>query len=145
MWQSKFSAGFTILELLVVISIIGLLASAILVQFTTVRGRTRDTERESEIKTLQTALALMTIDTRVYPIYTDLVIDGADSLSLDMRAAEVIQGPVRDPLNSGSYQYIYNPTDGDAYTYDGSAYRIRYYLETDTIQGKSAGQQNVTP
>lgn len=137
--------GFTIVELLVVTAIIALLAATIFVQIQTVRERARDAERESEIKSLQTALAIHAINTRIYPAYTDLVVDGTDQLSQDLRAGEALQGAARDPLNVGNYRYLYNPTDGGVYTYNGSNYRIRYYLETNSIVGKAAGEQNVGP
>lgn len=47
--------GFTLLELLVVIGIIGLLASIIVVNLTGARRRARDTKRVADIRNLQTA------------------------------------------------------------------------------------------
>lgn len=52
------AAGFSLIELLVVISIIALLASVILVQVSNARRKSRDTNRIANIKQLQTALAL---------------------------------------------------------------------------------------
>ena len=48
--------GFTLLELLVVIGIIGLLASIIVVNLTGARRRARDTKRIADIRQLQTAV-----------------------------------------------------------------------------------------
>jgi len=47
--------GFTLLELLVVIGIIGLLASIIVVNLTGARKRARDTKRVADIRNIQTA------------------------------------------------------------------------------------------
>src|SRR3989344_2054310 len=47
--------GFTLLELLVVIGIIGLLASIIVVNLTGARRRARDTKRIADLRTMQTA------------------------------------------------------------------------------------------
>ncbi|MDO8574966.1 MAG: prepilin-type N-terminal cleavage/methylation domain-containing protein [bacterium] len=49
------SKGFTLLELLVVIGIIGLLASILVVNLTGARRRARDTKRVADIRNLQTA------------------------------------------------------------------------------------------
>src|SRR3989338_4693304 len=49
------SKGFTLLELLVVIGIIGLLASILVVNLTSARRRARDTKRVADIRNLQTA------------------------------------------------------------------------------------------
>jgi len=57
MFKNKKSkqSGFTLLELLVVIGIIGLLASIIVVNLTGARRRARDTKRIADIRQLQTA------------------------------------------------------------------------------------------
>ncbi len=55
MFKNKNQKGFTLLELLVVIGIIGLLASIIVVNLTGARRRARDVKRVADIRTLQTA------------------------------------------------------------------------------------------
>lgn len=55
MFKNKNQRGFTLLELLVVIGIIGLLASIIVVNLTGARRRARDTKRVADIRNLQTA------------------------------------------------------------------------------------------
>ena len=47
--------GFTLLELLVVIGIIGLLASVIVVNLTAARKKARDTKRIADVRNIQTA------------------------------------------------------------------------------------------
>ncbi|MCX6813628.1 MAG: prepilin-type N-terminal cleavage/methylation domain-containing protein, partial [Candidatus Azambacteria bacterium] len=48
--------GFTLLELLVVISIIGLLASILVVNLTSARRRARDVKRVADVRNLQIAV-----------------------------------------------------------------------------------------
>lgn len=55
MFKNKKQSGFTLLELLVVIGIIGLLASILVVNLTGARRRARDTKRVADVRTLQTA------------------------------------------------------------------------------------------
>ncbi len=50
--------GFTLLELLVVVAIIGTLSAILLPNFTAMRQRGRDTTRKSDLKTIQKALEL---------------------------------------------------------------------------------------
>jgi prepilin-type N-terminal cleavage/methylation domain-containing protein len=53
----KRDSGFTIVELLIVIVVIGILAALVIVQFTNVQARARDTDRKSDIRALQSKLA----------------------------------------------------------------------------------------
>ena len=54
--MNKFNFGFTLLELLVVISIIGILAGLTLVSFTGAQKQARDTQRQSDLKQYQNLL-----------------------------------------------------------------------------------------
>ncbi len=55
MFKNKKQKGFTLLELLVVIGIIGLLASILVINLTSARRRARDTKRVADLRNLQTA------------------------------------------------------------------------------------------
>jgi len=57
-FSKKNSAGFTLVELLVVISVIGFLASASIVAFNNARIKARDTKRKAEVVQIQKALNL---------------------------------------------------------------------------------------
>jgi prepilin-type N-terminal cleavage/methylation domain-containing protein len=59
--------GFTLIEMLVVISIIGILATLLLANFNSARGRARDAQRISDMKNMQTALRMYYNDMEVYP------------------------------------------------------------------------------
>lgn len=50
--------GFTLIELLVVIAIIGILAAMIVVSVSSYRAKARDTKRQADLKSIQTALYL---------------------------------------------------------------------------------------
>lgn len=129
--------GFTIVELLVVMAIIVLLGSLILTQLSSSRARSRDAERESEIKTLQNALALYIVNNKLYPIYSG-PLSGTDSASVALVNDDALNQTPTDPFNSGNYQYVYDSADG-------STYIITYYLETNSISGKSAGVHTAAP
>jgi len=63
----NFHSGFTLVELLVVISVIGLLAALIMVNFNAARERARDVERKSDLDQIKKALRLYYNDKNVYP------------------------------------------------------------------------------
>lgn len=59
--------GFTLLELLVVISIIGILSALLLANFNAARERARDTQRKGDIRNIQTALGIYYSDYGGFP------------------------------------------------------------------------------
>lgn len=64
---SENSAGFTLIELMVVLSIISLMASVILVQINGARAKARDMVRKQTLRQLQTALEMYYEDHGYYP------------------------------------------------------------------------------
>lgn len=59
--------GFTLIELLVVIAIIGVLSSVVLASLNTARVKARDAKRQTDIRSLVTAIALYRTDRGQYP------------------------------------------------------------------------------
>ena len=133
----KFEKGFTIVELLVVIAIIALLASLTFAMLQSTRAKSRDAERESEVKSLQNALAIHVVNDKVYPVFTG-AITGIDTLSTQLLNSGAFSSIPKDPLNTGNYVYQYSSSDG-------STYAITYFIETNNIPGKPAGQQTAGP
>lgn len=109
-------SGFTIVELLIVIVVIGILAALVLNTFSGIQERARDTERRTDINSLATQLEVYYADNGGYP-------DGAtvgftvDTTNLPGLDAEALNDPNGNALNVGSdpdsatdNQYHYNPT-----------------------------------
>ena len=91
--------GFTLIELMVVIAIIGILASIVLVSLNSARKKSRDARRLSDIKQLQLALEMYFDSNGHYPTaLSDLVTGGYMS-----------QVPT-DPLTGDNYSYAYYPS-----------------------------------
>lgn len=60
-------AGFTIVELLIVIVVIGILAAITIVAYNGIQGRARDSQRLSDVKTIVKALEIYKANNGVYP------------------------------------------------------------------------------
>lgn len=134
--------GFTLVELLVVVAIIGLLTGMVVISIQHVKAKARDAQRVSDINSLATALALYHNDFNAYPIYDGYLenpIDPGnpvyDGLVVNANAMSAL--PI-DPLNTGNYRYYYQSSDG-------TDYYLEYYLETDSISGKSSGRNYFIP
>lgn len=132
--------GFTIIELLVVVAIIGLLTALGFALFSEARTKSRDAKREKDVKTLQDALSIYVTNASTYPV-TDtngVYLTGSDAVSSTLLSAGALQATPLDPQNVGNFRYKYTSTDSFTYT-------LTYYLETNSIPGKSAGQHTASP
>ena len=63
----RFRGGFTLIEILVVVAIIGILASVLFASFEEGRQQSRDKSRQAELKEFQLAIELYKAQNGVYP------------------------------------------------------------------------------
>jgi prepilin-type N-terminal cleavage/methylation domain-containing protein len=64
--------GFTIVELLIVIVVIGILAAITMVAYNNIKAQATDAERKTDIDSVSKALAQFRIDNEYYPRYDDI-------------------------------------------------------------------------
>lgn len=101
--------GFSLLELLVVISIIGILIAIGAVGFTAAQKRGRDARRHGDIKAWQDALE------QTYATYTDYQGTGT-SVTCQDAVDEQMNGIAPTDPKGGSYAYVAScPAGGDSY------------------------------
>ena len=101
----KGSSGFTLVEILIVVSIIGMLASIVLVGLGSFRSRGRDARRAADLRETQNALELYYGKMASYPTATDWT--GLEKALVD---AEIgVTGISDDPLG-GTHSYKYGST-----------------------------------
>jgi general secretion pathway protein G len=71
--------GFTLVELLIVIAIIGVLSTLLMANFIGVRQRARDAQRKSDLRQIQAALEIYRSDNGGYPALVAVGVDGYES------------------------------------------------------------------
>ena len=120
------SLGFTLIEMLVVISIIGLLAVLIAANLNSARGRARDAQRKSDLRNMETALRLYYNDKGGYPVATNgYLIKACGSYTAPSACdwngswavgniSYMTKMPI-DPLSPGQ-NYKYEGVGGDTFT-----------------------------
>jgi prepilin-type N-terminal cleavage/methylation domain-containing protein len=143
----KKSAGFTLVELLIVVSIIGLLSTLIVISVRDTRTKSFDTRRLSDINDIQKSVELYAADVGFYPVGTDLVLGevNATCLSANGFAAICPAGGVKIYLaivppnpGPGGIPYNYNQTGA------GNSFTLDFETETD-IGDIMAGPHVLTP
>lgn len=128
--------GFTLIEMLIVITIVGLLATIAISAASYARNKARDGKRLGDVSRIQTALALYYADNRAFPAGTDLALGGPGATALcdsGWSAAECAGTPFMVRVPSAP-----TPADGpcmpvqNAYTYTqiggGADYQLTFCL-----------------
>lgn len=132
--RSKFKTakrGFTMIELLVVVSIIGLLTSVVLASVNNARIKARDSKRLSDLKQIDTAIRLYNDKYDYFPRCRRTVqINGTtDCLSSTLRGQGYFSRLPTDPLapaNHSPYDYYVDLSTSKRYA-------IRVYLEGGSV------------
>jgi len=108
----NYSRGFTLIELLIVIAIIGVLAALLMANFVGVRQRSRDAQRKSDLRQIQSALELYRADESSYPAAFPAC--GA-SLTGTTISNVYIQKLPCDPVTGNTYSYTPSGTPSMSY------------------------------
>jgi len=175
MWYNKFSTilnkkaktmknqknlGFTLLELLVVITIVGFISVLAIASMTSVRAKSRDSKRLTDIKQIQAALNLYYTDKRMYPrisTATNATVLGVASARQCLNTsvngfttlgcsgafmADIPRDPGSNPANNRQYYYV---RAAETVTGQGPQnYYLRFYLESGVGQHPK-GTNYITP
>ncbi|NCU38270.1 prepilin-type N-terminal cleavage/methylation domain-containing protein [Candidatus Saccharibacteria bacterium] len=156
----KNRSGFTVVELIAVIFVIGILMAVTFVSFNGAQGRSRDARRSTDIANIVKALELYYEDNRAYPdpnatastinsnwyssgdtswdTFETQMVNAIDKLPID---------PINssgNPLNSGNYGYAYF-TGSFCGQVSGQWYLLVYRFETATKERTQDGACTVNP
>ena len=118
--SSKKQGGFTLLELLIVIVIIGILALLIIPNITSAPKKARDITRKADITAIQKGLEEYFVQNSSYP----------DTLAgLQSGTAPILKTIPVDPKGVDPYVYTYDPDNGN------TTYILNACLENDQDHG----------
>lgn len=125
----KQQKGFTIIELLIVIVVIGILAALVLNAFGNIQERARDTERRSDINSIHTQLELYFADNGDYPNSTTKA--GLEIAMPDLNTDALVD-PTGDDINTGgANNYDYAPVPAGCGAGACTGYTLGTTLEED--------------
>ena len=119
--------GFTLIELIVVISIIGVLSTLIINNLNDARARARDSKRKQELSGLKTALRLYYNDYQTYP---DAAAGNSDILGCGASGTAACGGSGADFSTTGAV-YMKQLPDFSYYSQDdnGDGFTLKVTLE----------------
>lgn len=132
--------AFTLIELLIVITIIGILAVALIPRLTGGPARARDAQRKSDMQQISTALEFYNTDNNSYP----LAVTGNCTSGLTLSASYISAVPADPSVNTyatapanvcatGGYTYVALNTDTDAVI---EGYLLIAHLENSQDRGQ---------
>lgn len=129
--------GFTLIELIVVMAIIGVLASIVLVSVSGAKAKSRDSKRIADLKSIQLALSLYYTDNGMYPknIYA-----GAGTPPSNGLAPTYLPSVPTDPNNTATCDNssVNTSTGRICYQYTG------YVTTQSTCAGTNAGNTPIS-
>lgn len=100
--------GFTLVELLVVATIVLLMSAIAVVSYQTAQRKSRDSKRKTDLEQVRAALEMYRSDEELYPIG-----DNFSNLITLLRGSAYLSSTPTDPRG---YAYFYNSSDGYTYT-----------------------------
>jgi general secretion pathway protein G len=151
MWVKHKQTGFTIVELLIVIVVIGILAAITIVAYSGIQQRARDTRRLDDVRIIVTALEAYKVLNGFYPAsgnggsFEPSTLDPPNFMSALRASGSFGTATPVDPLNNASNLYSYFRYPAGYYGCDSS--RGQYYvlfiknLESKSGTGNGPGFQ----
>lgn len=146
----KRQSGFTIVELLIVIVVIGILAALVITTYGGIQSKARNGKRQSDLASLQTNVEAFYTQSGYYPSLTDMNL--ASWRTTNMKSLDT--GAMTDPSNPGvttllagtpaAKSYYYNVTDNSGASCESADTTCAKYTMTATYEGTVNGATTYT-
>ena len=140
----KRQSGFTIVELLIVIVVIGILAALVITTYSGIQAKARNSKRQVDLQSLQTQIEAFYSQNGFYPSLTDM--NGTAWRATNMKSLDV--GALTDPSNPTSNtlvtapvakSYAYAVTDNSNASCETADTNCAKYTLTATYEGTVNG------
>lgn len=139
-------SGFTIVELLIVIVVIGILAGLVITTFNGIQQKGRDTERETDIKALHGQVEAYYAQKGYYPSLTDMndrATGGFVATELKGLDAEAFKDPKGSAstlvATAAANSYAYTVTNSAGTSCEADSTTCSKYTLTATLEGTING------
>ena len=142
----KNNKGFTIVELLIVIVVIGILALLVITTYSGIQQKARNSKRSSDVSAVQTQMEAFFQQSGYYPSLTDM--NSSTWLATNMKSLD--QNALVDPSNATQSKtlvaapvaksYSYAVTDASGASCEATDTNCAKYTLTATFEGTVNGQ-----
>ncbi len=130
-------AGFSILEALIVIVVVGILAAVAMYSLNITRATSRDAKRVSDVSVMRAAMSQYWLQKATYPVSTPVDL-GRVGAGADVLASSGFVGADQQPVPPIFIDQVpVGPKVNEYYRYHGSAdgYSLRFTTERPTAYG----------
>lgn len=136
---SSLRKGFTLIEMLIVVAIIGILASVVVIGIGPAQQRARDSRRASDLKQIQTSLELFYNKNGKYPTGgTDAEVAWTTLVSDITGAGIGVNKIPDDPINNATNKYQYGAAgDGTSYVLKATMEQVNDALQKTSLRGSN--------
>lgn len=141
----KRDQGFTIVELLIVIVVIGILALLVITTYSGIQQKARNSKRQTDVQSIQTQLEAFFSQNGYYPSRTDMNSGawlGTNMKSLDQNALIDPSNPTQSKTLTSApaaKSYSYEVTDGSGNSCEADDTTCAKYTLTGTYEGTVNG------
>lgn len=137
--------GFTLIEILIAVAIIGILTAIGIVSYASVNKRARDAKRFGDIEQIRSALEMYRSDIGYYPAVNTSGFDVAVNLSTELTTTAIYLPSIPTDPQPAAHAYRYMATAQDSLSLNYYGYCLCTYLETQISKSSTCGVVSELP